>query len=203
VKRARGDERRARGRPREHDVDGRILDTCFTVLGEVGYSRMSVVDVAARAGVTRPTVYRRWPNKEDLAVAALDRAQSGIVQLPNSGRLLEDLREHLRSLADTLRRPNGMAIIGTMLAEEVSTPAPIEGFRARVVSPRRRLMREVLLRARDIGELDADADLDLLVDLGVGACYARCISGEDFGDDWPAHTAAAVVNAGRTGSRPA
>lgn len=174
-------------------MDKRILDACFEALGELGYARMSIVDVARRAGVARPSLYRRWETKEQLAIAALDHAQAGIVDLPNTGDLRSDLAAHLTSLHQTLTRPNGMAIVGTMLAEEITTPALLAGFRERVVPLRRRLIRELLERGRDTGELNPEADLDLLVDLGVGAFYARYVSGQPFGARWATHTAEAVI----------
>ena len=183
---------RRRGRPRQRHTDERILTACFEALGDAGYARLSVDMVARRAGVTRPTVYRRWSTKEELVVAALDRAQSGIVELPDTGDLEADLAEHLRSLHQTLSRPHGMAIIGTMLAEEHTTPALLDGFRRVVVSARRAAMLRLFRRARP----DADpGQHELLVDLAVGAFYARYVAGHPFPTDWPQRTAAAVVRA--------
>ena len=186
---------RTPGRPRALDADERILDACFAVMSELGYARMSVVDVARRAEVTRPTVYRRWATKEELAVAALERAQAGIVELPDTGDLRGDLVAHLRSLHQTLTRPNGMAIIGTMLAEEFTTPALLAGFREHVVPPRRRHLRAVLARAQQGGRLSPAADLDLLVDLAVGACYARYVSGTRFEGGWADAVAETLIRA--------
>ena len=169
----------ARGRPRRTELDDVILDACFAVLSDGGYARMSVDAVARRAGVTRPTVYRRFPSKEELAVAALSRAQRGIVDLPDSGDVRHDLGAQLRSLRQTLTRPNGMAIIGSMLVEEHSTPALLAGFRTQVVEPRRAPIRRIFARlGRD------EAVTEAMVDLLVGSCYARYVAGVPMTDEW-------------------
>ena len=168
-----------RGRPRRSEIDDAILDACFAVLGSVGYARMSLDAVARHAGVTRPTIYRRFDGKEDLVIAALSRAQRGIVDLPDTGDVRNDLVAQLRSLRQTLTRPNGMAVIGSMLAEEHSSPALLAGFRAEVVGPRRAPARRVLARlGRD------EEEVETMVDLLFGACYARYVAGEPMTDAW-------------------
>jgi AcrR family transcriptional regulator len=171
-------------------LDRRILDACFDVLSEVGYARLSVEAVALRAGVTRPTVYRRWATKQDLVVSSLARAQSGIVQLPDTGDLEGDLVAHLRSLHQTLSRPFGMAIIGTMLAEEHTTPELLEGFREHVVKDRRAAFLGLFRRAAPSAN---EEDLTLLVDLAVGAFYARYVAGQPFSADWAERVASCIV----------
>lgn len=140
---------------------------------------MSVDAVARRAGVTRPTIYRRWPAKEELAVSALSRAQAGIVDLPDTGDVRHDLTAQLRSLRQTLTRPHGMAVIGSMLAEEHTCPALLAGFRVQVVAPRRAPIHRILARLGR-GEPATEAAVDLL----VGACYAAYVAGGDMSDAW-------------------
>ena len=168
-----------RGRPRRAELDDAILDACFAVLSAVGYARMSIDAVARRAGVTRPTVYRRWPGKEELTIAALSRAQAGIVDLPDTGDVRHDLTAQLRSLRQTLTRPHGMAVIGSMLAEEHTAPALLAGFRTQVVAQRRAPIHRILARLGR-GEEATEAAVDLL----VGACYAAYVAGGPMSDDW-------------------
>ncbi len=184
--------RRQRGRPTDPLLNDRILDACFSLLSELGYARLSVEAVAGRAGVTRPTVYRRWATKQDLVVSSLARAQSGIVRLPDTGDLEGDLVVHLRSLHQTLSRPFGMAIIGTMLAEEHSTPELLDGFREHVVKERRAAFLGLFRRAAPHAN---EEDLNLSVDLAVGAFYARYVAGQPFGADWAERVASRVIRA--------
>src|SRR5262245_48959331 len=113
-------ERRA-GRPRCARTDEAILEATLRLLGEWGYARMSVEAVAAAAGTTKPTIYRRWPGKEALAVAALEHLQGRDEPAP-TGDTEADLVALLDDFRRKLLRPNGLAMIGTLLAEERHTP---------------------------------------------------------------------------------
>jgi AcrR family transcriptional regulator len=179
------------GRPRSPTADVAILQSCFEILSEVGYTGMTVEAVAARAGVTRPTIYRRWPSRAALAVAALARAQEGIRDLPETGAPRADLVAHLESLKQTLNRPFGMAIIGSILAEEHDTPVLLDGFRSLVIGPRRAPIRRIMSEMRLDGKRLSPTEIDVRVDLLVGACYARYVSGQPFHPRW----ARAVVDA--------
>lgn len=173
-----------RGRPRRPEADEAILQAAFEILSLAGFARMSIDAVARRAEVTRPMVYRRWATKEALAVAALAHAQEGIADLPDSGNTRADLIAHLRSLQQTLFRPFGMAIIGSMLAEEQSTPSLLKGFRLLVVEPRRQPIRDILSRMRVDGVALSLESVELATDALVGACYARYISGRPLPNGW-------------------
>ena len=171
---------RAPGRPRSERVDEAILGAARAELAERGYARMSVDAVAARAGVSKPTVYLRHPTKADLATAAIASMRAASRPAP-TGDVRADLIAHLRMLRAGLERPYGMATLGTVLAEEHETPELLALFRERLVAPRRRELRAVLAAARDRGELRADADLDVAVAALVGAFFARYLAGESLG----------------------
>jgi AcrR family transcriptional regulator len=171
---------RAPGRPRSARVDEAILAAARAELAERGYARMSVDAVAARAGVSKPTVYLRHPTKADLATAAI--ASMRAAQRPQpTGDVRADLIAHLRLLRAGLERPYGMATLGTVLAEEHETPELLALFRERLVKPRRRELRAVLEAARERGDLCADANLDVAVSALVGAFFARYLAGESLG----------------------
>jgi AcrR family transcriptional regulator len=165
------------GRPRSAAVDEAILDAARAELGARGYARMSVDAVAARAGVSKPTVYLRHPTKADLATAAIASLRVRPRPAPTDD-VRSDLLAHLRLLRAGLERPHGMATFGTVLAEEHETPELLALFRERLVAPRRRELRAVLEAGRERGELRADADLDVAVAALVGAFFARYLAGE-------------------------
>ena len=158
-----------------------------------GYARMSLDAVAAEAGVTKPTIYLRHPGgKADVATAGLsDMRQRS--ERPDIGDTRADLIEQLARLRRGLERPFGMAMVGTVLAEEHHTPQLLERFRERVVGPRRRRVRAVLEAARERGELRPGADLDVLVAMLVGSYYALYLAGEGVPDGWPASVVDAVL----------
>jgi len=171
---------RAPGRPRSAGADEAILAAALAELGERGYARMSVDAVAARAGVSKPTVYLRHPTKADLATAAIASMRVAPRPAPTDD-VRADLIAHLRLLRAGLERPYGMATLGTVLAEEHETPELLALFRERLVAPRRRELRAVLQAARERGEVRAGANLDVAVAALVGAFFARHLAGDALG----------------------
>jgi AcrR family transcriptional regulator len=165
------------GRPRSRGVDEAILTAARTELAERGYARMSVDAVAARAGVSKPTIYLRHATKADLATAAIASMRVEPRPAPTND-VRADLIAHLRLLRSGLERPYGMATVGTILAEEHETPELLALFRERLVDPRRRDLRAVLDAACDRGEMCPRADLDVAVAALVGAFYGRYLAGD-------------------------
>jgi AcrR family transcriptional regulator len=190
--------RRPGGRPRSEATDAAILDAAMAEMGERGYARMSVDAVAARAGVSKPTIYLRHSCKAELATAALAAYQQRA--LPRAtGDTRADLAALLRHLRRGVERPFGMAMIGTVLAEQDHTPELLALFRTRLVAPRRAALRAVLEAARDRGELRADADIDAAVAALVGAYYAQYLTGQPFPRRWPAPVVDVVLDGLRAG----
>jgi AcrR family transcriptional regulator len=171
---------RAPGRPRSEHVDGAILAAALAELGERGYARMTVDAVAARAGVSKPTIYLRHPTKADLATAAIASMRVEPRPAPTTD-LRADVITHLRLLREGIERPNGITMLGTVLAEENDTPELLALFRERLVAPRRRELRGVLEAARARGELRPGVNLDVAVSALVGAFFARYLAGEPLG----------------------
>lgn len=172
---AKKTEERSAGRPRDPETERRILDATLRHLAEAGYSRMSVDNIALAAGVSKPTIYRRWPGKADLATAALRTLQLSEPPV-DTGSTTGDLIATLENFSRSLLRPNGLSLIGTVLAEESHTPELLALFRERLVVPRRRMLHDILERAKRQGELRRGANLDAAVNLLVGAFYARYLA---------------------------
>ncbi|HEV3344456.1 MAG TPA: helix-turn-helix domain-containing protein [Pirellulales bacterium] len=128
MKKPRDEVKRPLGRPRSAGTDEAILATTLRHLSEHGYARMSVDAIAADAHTTKPTIYRRWSSKEELAIAALARFQAQEQPKP-TGSTESDLKTLLQDFQKKLLRPNGMAMIGTLLAEEQHTAKLIGLFR--------------------------------------------------------------------------
>ena len=190
------------GRPRSADVDEAILAAAVAELGERGYARMSMDAVATRAGVSKPTVYLRHPTKADLATAAIASMRAQPRPAPTDD-VRADLIKHLRLLRAGLERPNGMTMLGTVLAEEHETPELLALFRERLVAPRRRELRAVLEAARERGELRRGADLDAAVTALVGAFLARYLAGESLGGRFVTSVVDTVLDGLRVSASPA
>jgi AcrR family transcriptional regulator len=148
--------------------------------------------VAAEAGVSRPTVYLRYGSKAELAAAAVGAFRER--SLPaGTGVTRADLIAQLRHFRRGIERQHGVAMIGTLLAEEPHTPELLERFREQAIGPRRGELRAVLEEARDRGELDEGADLDAAVSMLVGSYYAAYLAGHTLPRTWPATEVDAVL----------
>lgn len=184
----------SRGRPRAEGVDERILLVTLDLLGRVGYDAMSIAAVAAEAGVTKPTLYRRWESKEDLVTSAVSTL-AAVGPEVSTGDIWEKLIGELEAFHDAIHRPNGMALIGNVLALEQRQPQLIELYRKKVVSVRRHRIRVVLDEALLQGAIRAEVDLEIVINLLIGYYYAACVSGESIDSQWPR----LCVNQVRTG----
>jgi AcrR family transcriptional regulator len=176
-------QERGPGRPREPEVDERILNAAFQIMAQTGYVRMSMDAVALEAGVTRPTIYRRYPSKMQLALAAIVAYCDQDVYVP-TGVTRSDLIQEMRSFRRALDRPYGMSLVGTVLAEEHETPELLASFREYLVGPRRRAVQAILAQARDRGEFRPEADLDTAGAMLIGAYYAHYLGGQPFPANW-------------------
>lgn len=191
--------KRPAGRPRDPALDTRILKATLAELGEKGFSGMSMEAIAAAAGVPKPTVYRRWSSKADLATAALHLLQSREPS-PRATDTPARLRSILSNFRTNLLRPNGMAMIGTLLVEERRHPELLELFRERIVAPRRQMLRGALERGIEHGEVASDADIDAIVNMLVGSFYARYLTGELVPKNWPTRAVKSIwsgISAGK------
>ena len=180
-----------RGRPRSQANDDAILAAAVQLLGEVGYTRLSMEGVAAAAGVSKPTLYLRYASKAELVAAAFTAVRMGAAP-PLSGDLRADLVAQLRHLRVAFARL-GMSVVGVCLAEEEHVPDLIEALRARSLRPGRQLLRDAFILARDRGEIREDADLDAAIEMAFGAYYAHYLSGEPFPEGWEDRIADAVL----------
>ena len=175
--------RAGRGKRRDPSIDRAVIRSTQRNLATHGYHRMSVDNIAAEAGTTKATVYKRWSSKADLATAAV-YAMIEQETPPETGATLGDLIEYLNLLRGHVEENYGMGILGALLAEESYTPELIRLFRERILQPRRLLMRKVLERAAAQGELKENVDLDDAVGMLVGSYYGDYIAGLRLSEDW-------------------
>ena len=177
-------KRPQRGRPRDEDRGRAIEAAALDLLAEEGFAGMTMEGVAARAGVGKATIYRRWDTKADLVVDAfLQRCREHVVS-PDTGSLREDLLQLFRALLEKFRR-DGLAT-QAFVAEQRRHPELAEAYRSAFLNDRRAAMRQVLELGVRRGELAGDADLELLSDVGSALMWHRLtISGAPLTDDLP------------------
>ena len=172
-------EARGPGRPRSEKAQKAILAAAIELLLEHGLHAMSMDAVAERAGVSKATIYRWWPSKELLALDAL--ATEWQVTAPAAtrdtgslrGDLLARLCPWLRQLRD---KPYGRVVAGLVATAQADAEFA-ELYLERFVRPRRDAMRPVLVRAIDRGEIPANMDLEVALDLIYGPIYHRMLHG--------------------------
>jgi AcrR family transcriptional regulator len=171
-----------RGRPRSVEADDAILDAALDHFCDYGYDGLSVERVAACAGVGKTTIYRRYPSKLDLVMAALERAKEGARAPEGSGSLREDLLAMARSYLVMLESPSIGRAIPMMLASRARSDE-LAGAHAEFVRARRAPGYELIRQGIARGELAADADPSQIADMLFGALFTRVFVTGDPVDD--------------------
>ena len=171
------DEAPRRGRPRSKKFDESILAATLELAGEVGIKGMSMDDLAQRAGVSKATIYRRWPSKEILVLQAL---QSSLQPLDDvdTGEVVEDLRQCLGQMIARMSKKDRMNDVLPHLIEMATHDATLRSAVDDYVQDRRVPVLQVLERAIGRGELPADIDVEMVLDALLGPIiYRRLLSG--------------------------
>ena len=162
----------ARGRPRDVDVDQRILASAFRQLVQVGYAGLSIESVAAYAGVAKTTIYRRYPTKRDLVIAALRESTPfpmPALDLPAR----EALEAFVRGAIAMLIESGAFRVLGSLLVEDQRHPGLLDVFRERVLFPRRAMVEAIIQRGIERGELRRDVDPLIVIEMIAGAVFAH------------------------------
>jgi AcrR family transcriptional regulator len=165
-------EARRPGRPRSAECDEAILEAAVDLFAEGGLDGLTIEGVAMRAGVGKATIYRRYPCKIDLVVAASRSFADDAAEHPNTG----NTRDDLRALVDWLIRmlttsPLGRAM-PVLVADRARVPELAEAHRA-IVREKRACHREVVVRGMARGDLRRDADPEAVIDAYVGPIFYR------------------------------
>lgn len=166
-----------RGRRPDPAADGRILEAALELLSASGYAGFTLDGLAARAGVAKTTILRRWPSKGAVAAAAVERLALQTVDLPESGSLRGDLHGLVASAVASFGQGRGRFVPHLML--ESGGDSEIARLLSTILHTRRLAYRRVLARAVARGELDPEVDQDLIIDLLVGPVWARLLITHD------------------------
>lgn len=159
--------RRAAGRPRSPRIDAAILDAALELLAESGLEGLSVEAVAARAGVSKAAIYRRWPSRDEMVAAAF-RSVTTSLEVPETGNVRDDLVELLAGFQSATLRSLPGHLVPRLVAATVSNPELLRVFLANVYAPRRAALLAVLKRGVERGQLRRDVDLNLCLAMIVG-----------------------------------
>jgi AcrR family transcriptional regulator len=163
---------RPRGRPRSAIADQAIREAAVDLFAERGFEGFSVEDVADRAGVSKATVYRRYPSKVDLVVEAGSCLATDVVRFPDTGNLRDDVRGLARSLVNAFENTRAGKMMPVMTFERRRYPELDDRYR-KFLADRKARTRAVLRRAVERGELPDDTDIGVMSSMLVGPIFHR------------------------------
>jgi AcrR family transcriptional regulator len=173
---------RGPGRPRSETAHAAILAAAIAMVREVGYDATTMDGIAERAGVGKATLYRRWPSKEPLIADALE----GIARcfpVPDTGSTRGDLAEVLRGSLGMYRDRATQGLLSGLVAAMARSPLIADAIRGGFLAARTALMRAVLVRGVERGDVRADVDLSVAIDLLRGPLLMRALMSGDRLDE--------------------
>jgi AcrR family transcriptional regulator len=159
---------------RNEAVRRAILDASLHLCAELGYRRLTVEAIAARAGVSKKTIYRWWPSKGAVMLEAVDDVATTAVEHADTGDLAADLHRQLSAVIGMLTPTKTSAAVG-LIAEALHDEELANDLRERLIRPRIEEFKERLRQAQRDGQFPADADLDVALDLIYGPLYHRLV----------------------------
>ena len=164
-----------RGRPRSERSHRAILDAANELLDEGGFVDLTIDEVAHRAGVSKPTIYRRWPTKGTLVFEAFSAQFLARQPVPDTGSLGGDLLAALRRWIRVVKGTvTGRTLVG-LIAEAQRDPELAQIWRVQFIGPVRAHHRVMIDRAFERGEIAPTADPEVILDLTYGPAYHRLL----------------------------
>jgi AcrR family transcriptional regulator len=167
--------RRGRGRRAAAEVRQAILAAAGTLLFESGLTEITFEKVAARAGASKMTLYKWWPSPGALALDAYFAAVEDTLAFEDTGDIERDLTAQLQAFVRLLTEESGGRVIAALIGAAQSDHDLAAALSTNYTRPRRQLAVERLSRARQLGQIRADVDLEVIVDQLWGACYHRLL----------------------------
>src|SRR5689334_4122282 len=169
-----------RGRPRSDATHRRILDAARDLLTEGSYADLRMEHVAARAGVGKAAIYRRWSSKQALAQDLLVELAAPHIAVAETGNTREELLaavvNPMRAVTDTPFGP----VIRSLMSQIATDPRLGDPFRATIIAARRAEVARVVERGIARGDLQSDADPTIATELLVGPIYFRVMFGGEL-----------------------
>jgi AcrR family transcriptional regulator len=165
------------GRPRSESAHQAILSAARELLMAEGFAALRLEHVAARAGVGKATIYRRWASKEELAQELLTQLASPHITVLNSDNTREELLAAVVNPMRAVTETDFGPVIRALLSQIATDPSLGDPFRASVVQARRAEIARLVERGIARGDLRPDADVDVATELLVGPVYFRLMFG--------------------------
>src|SRR5271169_1182948 len=178
-----GPASRRPGRPRSEQAEHAIIEATLDLFAEQGFEGVCVEAVAARAGVGKATIYRRWPNKEELLLAAFGSLKSPFPE-PKGVSARDDLLAMVEVMCADKADPRKARRYALLLGEGEKYPRLMARYKETVVEPRHEVVRAIIRRGIASGELRADTDVEIgrLALTGTILAKEKSADGELNGD---------------------
>jgi AcrR family transcriptional regulator len=184
------------------DITAAIRNAVMNELAEVGYGRLSIEAVARRAGVGKTAIYRRWSNKLEMVLEIVSAVAERSVPMPDTGSFAGDLQLLMFIVSKALQHRIASQIIPDLMAEAARNPKIAETLQRALRTHQQAVGDKIVGQAVERGELPADTNADLAVDMMLGPLYWRlAVSRTPIDDDYLEHLSTAVMGALRE-SRP-
>ena len=174
TKKAKTVAKSGRGRPRDPETREKILKAAYEMLNEVGFMDLTIEGVAARAGVGKPTIYRRWKTKAALVIDAFLEAVNPELAFPDNGSVKEDFREQMQKLVKLMNSPRGEVLANVIGCGQADAEL-IEVYLENWLIPRRDDAKRIFQRGVERGELRADVDVEVAIDTLYSPLFYRLL----------------------------
>jgi len=154
-------------RPRSDKTHQAILKAASTILKEKGYSRLTFEGIARLSGAGKPTIYRWWPTKMAILIEIYDKETTRLLTIKDVGSLKNELDQWFSILWDDWQNTVSGETYRSILAEIQSDPKGLEFFTKSYIPKRRHILMQILLRAKERGELEG-RNLEAIIDYCCG-----------------------------------
>lgn len=163
------------GRPVDRSIDRAVVDAVFLELEHRGYRSITMEGISRKIGRARASLYRRWPSKRHLVAYAVV-SELGANPSPDTGSLRRDLMRTVETLVSGFHGALGSALAG-LVGEMADDPVLARTIRKEVLARRRRSIRAAFRRGIKRGEIRADVNIELLMDMLTAPFYFRTLFG--------------------------
>lgn len=162
------------GRPRSEETRKAILNAAYEMLVENGFKSITIEGISERAGVSKATIYKWWPNKAAVVLDGFFDATVSMLGIPDTGSVKEDLRVQISNLASFITSPKGKVLL-ELIAEGQSDSNVAQEYRSRYFNPRRLISKAILEKAEARGEVKKDLNIELCIDLLFAPLFYRLL----------------------------
>lgn len=169
------------GRPRSVKSHQAMLAASLELLGEVGYSALSIEAIAKRAKIGKTTIYRRYSSKAELVADAIESIREEVI-IPDTGSLEQDIEGLIENAAQITLNPLGRQAMAMIISSAASNSQFARIYWTKYLEPRRKAFAMVLAKAKARDEVPTDLDSDLIFDAMSGIMFYATIFPPD--NDW-------------------